>query len=241
MNYLLKIMSYATSVVAAVVFVSGSSLAQSVGNAQLQSGGLIEKFSAADVSSMLEGLEIASSLQPYQDDGSATLAATTKGGGVFIISMFQCDDASVGYGCKQALLYTGMSNAGLAYEDLNVFHASADVTRAVNVAEQQMVIFGTPIYSHGGIGREHFQILAALFLHDMQEYVNAKNEGATSVAMKVLRSRGKTGNVVLDADVTTAARGLIGGTYEHALGAALSNTWSVEFLTDEAAKLVKAD
>jgi hypothetical protein len=234
----LKTISYLASVAVLASLWGGPAAAWSAGNAQLQSSGLMEKFSVSDVASMLKEFEIEIALQPYENDGSATLAATTAGGGLFIISMFQCDDATIGAGCKQALVYTGMSNAGLSYEDLNTFHTNSDVTRAVNVPEQQMVVFGTQIYAQGGIGRQNFLLLTALFLNDMQNYVDAQSTASTSVALKILPSTSKSENLTTVKTGAIAAPKPNGNMYEHALTAALSNTWNVKFLTEEAAKLV---
>lgn len=217
----------------------GPADAQTSPNSQLMSAGMIKEFSAGDVASMLAEFEIETAVQAYSGDETASMIATTSGGATFIITMLQCDDAAAASGCKQAVMYTGMSNAGIAYDDLNTFHTNADVTRAINVPDQQMIVFGTQIFAQGGIGRENFQLLTALFLNDMQGYIENQMSGATSVALRFEQNpQGKTGNI---STVISPGRHLPSPRIEsvdHALAAALSNTRSVEFLNEKAAELV---
>lgn len=242
MKKLLKIKTCCAVLGAAGVLWGGLASAQGAGNSQLMGPAptLMEKFSVSDVASMLSEFSITMQLQPYQNDDTATLTATTEGGAQFIITMFRCDDVAKGLGCKQAMVYTGLPNAGFSYEDLNNFNTNSDVTRAINVPAQQMILFGTQIYAHGGIGRENFQLLTALFLNDMQSFMDSQNDGALQVSLKLApEEKGKTKNVAASGESSGQSPGPRAGTVGRALTAAVSNTRRVQFLTAEAAKYVE--
>lgn len=227
------------AVAATAVWMTALANAQTSANTQLLSAGLMQDFSAADVTSMLAEFEIGTAVQPYQGDETASMVATTSGGATFIITMLQCADAAAASGCKQAVIYTGMPNSGVAYDDLNTFHTNADVTRAINVPDQQMIVFGTQIFAQGGIGRENFQLLTALFLNDMQAYIQNQMSAATSVALRFeQKPQGKTGNI--STVISTGARlpSPRIKSVDHALAAAVANTRNVEFLSEKAAQLV---
>ena len=213
--------------------------AQQGTNTQLAAPALLQNFGASDVSSMLAEFNITSALQPYNGDGTGSMIARTDGGAMFIITMMQCSDPAAATGCTQAVVYTGMSNSGLAYDDLNTFHTNSNVTRAVNIPDQQMIVFGTPIFTQGGIGREHFQLLTALFLNDMQQYVQGQLAAGTSVSLEVQpHEGGKTDNMTADSSEHLESSQLKSASLPHALKAAVSNTQYVNFLSDEAAAFV---
>lgn len=204
--------------------------AQNSANSQLLSSGLKETFSAADVSAMMAEFDIQTALEPYEGDETATLAAATDGGAKFWISLFQCDDPTTGGNCRGAALFTGLSNAGVSYDDINSFHSQANVTRAVNLSEQNIIIFGTQIFFSGGVGRDNFKYVTALFLTDMQRYVDGKTESGTLVSLDIAPSdRSKVGNVTQAADEAPPDASAIRFDVEHALSAAIANTWRVSF------------
>lgn len=209
--------------------------AQSTSNGQLFGGGVMSKFSASDVSSMLGDFEIATSLVDFEGGDSATMLAETSGGARFIISMKTCDNLATATGCERAMIYTAIPNAGFAYEDLNNFNLGANITKAMNLAEQNIIIFGTPIYARGGIGRDNFKLLAALFLNDMQKFSEAQNAAAAEVSFgQGPKPGGKLDNIGSgDMAAQDTAPLYSASMKEHALSAAIVNTWKVEFLSDE--------
>ncbi len=210
----------------------GPAAAQSTANGQLQTTGLKDKFSAGDISAIMAEFEIATSLSPYEGNGAATILAETSGGARFVISLFNCDNAMDGAGCQAAVIYTGIPNAGVAYDDINAFNAAADVTRAVNLPEQNIILFGRQIFFSGGVGRDNFKFISALFLTDMQRYVDSLTAPGTSVSLKMDPSAdGKTGNVTSEgARIEFIAKSAsLADVADHALTAAIANTWQVTF------------
>jgi len=211
---------------------TGPAAAQATSNSQLQTASVKDKFSVSDISAIMAEFEIATSLSPYEGNGSATMLAETSGSARFIISLFNCDNPEIGSGCQGAVVYTGIPNAGVAYEDINTFNANADVTRAVNLPEQNIILFGRQIFFNGGVGRDNFKFVSALFLTDMQRYVDSQTAAGTSVSLKVDPSaNGKTSNVIGDGDrIEFIAKSVsLADAVDHALTAAIANTWQVTF------------
>ncbi len=207
-----------------------SAAAQDPSNRQLMSAGLKEQFNAADISSMMSEAAIQTQLAPYEGNDIATVLALTAGGGRFIISMFNCDDAATGEGCRGAAVFTAFSNAGLSFEELNQFNSTANVSKAFNVSAQNVVIFGTQIYFSGGITRDNFKFLTGLFLSDMQKYAQSQVE-STSVSLKIEQdAQGKLDNVA-QASGEAAEPSSLPAEYSisHAKSAAIANTWNVRF------------
>ena len=211
--------------------------AQSSTNTQLMSAGMMEEFSAADVQSILGEVDISLVRQPYLDDGTASMLATTTGGATFVVTMLSCTNPAEALGCKQILVYTGVSNVGVVFDDINSFHTNASVTRAVNVPQQDILVFGTQIFSQGGIGRENFKLLTMLFLRDMQNYIQTQRSAGTSVALQ-LKNTPK--NKIANEENSLPADVMLPSYYRenlsHTLTAAVSNTRSVDFLSEEAAQ-----
>ncbi len=227
------------SIAAATLGVS-TVVAQSTTNTQLMSNSLIEEFSAADVESMLGELEISLVRQPYLGDGTVSLLATTSGGATFVITMLSCSDPAAALGCKQAIVYTGISNVGVVFDDINTFHTNANVTRAINVPQQDIIVFGTQIFSQGGIGRENFQLLTALFLRDMQDYIQSQRAAGTSVSLQLETApKNKIGNEPTSSTQSILLPSFYRETISHTLTAAVSNTRNVDFLGERAAELLE--
>lgn len=208
-----------------------SAAAQNAANGQLMDAGLRQAFSVSDVSAMMAEFSIQTSLEPYEGDETATVAATTEGGAKFWISLFQCDDPATGANCRGAAMFTGLSNAGVSYDELNAFHTEANVTRAVNVSESNIIIFGTQMFFSGGIGRDNFKFITALFLTDMQRYVEGKAVSGTMISLDETLSRGgKIDNVTETGGSAAATEALaVSFDIDYALSAAISNTWVVNF------------
>lgn len=210
--------------------------AQSTSNSQLLGGGVMSKFSASDVTSMLSDYEIETALADYDGGELATMVARTPGGAAFLISLMVCDELATATGCQRAMMFTATSNAGLAYEDLNEFNLGSDVTKAMNLASQNIVMFGVPIYSGGGIGRDNFKLITLLFLNDMQSFTEAQSAAASQVTFELgPKPAGKLDNI--GSASPSAPREIpffSAGMKEHAVSAAVANTWRVEFLSEKA-------
>ncbi len=231
-----SIMAVYAACFAAAAIVAAPAFAQNTANSQLLGGGVMQKFSASDVASMMSEFGIQTSLAPYDGSEAATIVAKTSGGAQFFISMFTCDNLAAGTGCQQALVYTGTSNAGFAYEDINTFNGNADITKAVNVAAQNIIVFGAPIYARGGIGRDNFKLLAALFLNDMQRFVDSQSATAASVSLtSPPPAGGKLDNIGAEREPAPDTPYYRASLTEHMVSAAVSNTWKVKFLSEEAA------
>ena len=221
-------------------FSAGDASAQSTSNSQLSAGGLISNFSADDVGSMLADFQIETALTDYTGGPSATMLAATSGGARFIISLLACEDVAAANGCQRAVIFTAVSNAGFAYQDINDFNMSADVTKAINVAEQSIVIFSAPIYSGGGIGRENFKLLTALFLNDMQNFSDAQNSSAAEVSFGIAPKAGdKLTNLGGTPSSAATPLGIDATMIDEATSVAVANTWKVKFRTQELEDVLK--
>ena len=211
-----------------------SASAQNTANNQLLSSAVMHKISATDVAGMMGDFGIQTELTAYSGGDIATVVATTSGGARFFVSLMVCDDASTATGCERLLIFTALSNAGMAYEDLNTFNGNADATTAVNVAGQNIIMFGARVFSRGGIGQDNFKLHTALFLNDMQNFVNGQAASAASVSFNAPpKMDGKLDN--LNGAQAAAENPPLyrAGLEDHALSGAIANTWKVRFLSDE--------
>lgn len=174
-------MRIALTLAAAAAAFSGAAFAQ---NTTLsQKAGLLESVSAADVSGMLAEFGFKSELREAAGAASPSLVATTDGGAKFLIGFFDCADAARPAGCKQVMVSTAQASGGADFDDLNAFNGQSSVTTVVYEPSNQILIFGRNIFAPGGIGRENFKLQVALFLNDMQGYVEQRRSGAKSVSM----------------------------------------------------------
>jgi len=174
MNNVLKLL--------AVAAVLGASPAFAQNKFPAAGGALNESISATDVTSMLSEYSIQSELRANPAGGSPSLVATTAGGAKFLIGFFECADAAKSAGCKQVMISTAQASGGVAFEDLNNFNGQSSVTTVVYEPTNQILIFGRNIFLPGGIGRENFKLQIALFLSDMQQFVEGRKASAKSVS-----------------------------------------------------------
>lgn len=144
-------------------------------------GGVLDSVGAQEVGAMLQEYGIASELRQAQGAGPS-LVATTSGGAKFLIGFFECADAAKAAGCKQVMISTAQASGGVAFEDLNSFNGQSSVTTVVYEPSNQILIFGRNVFMPGGVGRENFKLQIALFLSDMQKFVEGRRAGAKSVA-----------------------------------------------------------
>ena len=145
-------------------------------------GALSESIGAGDVTAMLGEYSIQSELRANPAGGSPSLIATTAGGAKFLVGFFECADAAKPAGCKQIMISTAQASGGVAFEDLNNFNGQSSVTTVVYEPTNQILIFGRNIFMPGGVGRENFKLQIALFLGDMQQFVEGRRATTKSVA-----------------------------------------------------------
>jgi len=153
-------------------------------NALDQSGGQLNSISASDVAAMLKDFDITVEMRPSQrPGGSPLMVATTEGGAKFLVGFLQCDAPAAPAGCRQAMVTTAQSSAGVVFDELNAFNGTANVTTVVYDPKSQILIFGRNIFLPGGVGRENFKLQVALFLNDMNSFAQSRTSGAASVAL----------------------------------------------------------
>ncbi len=152
-------------------------------NSSAQAGGaLSDSIGAAEVTQMLSEYSISTELRANPAGGSPSLIATTAGGAKFLVGFFECADAAKPSGCKQVMISTAQASGGVDFEDLNSFNGQSSVTTVVYEPTNQILIFGRNIFMPGGIGRENFKLQTALFLGDMQQFVEGRRASTKSVA-----------------------------------------------------------
>lgn len=167
----------------AAVAASGAAMGSVLGAASAAPGAaLSDTIAASDVSAMLAEFEITSELRSSQAGGPSSLVATTSGGAKFLIGFFDCVDQARSAGCKQVMVSTAQSSGGVAFEELNAFNGQSSVTTVVYEPQSQILIFGRNIFMPGGIGRDNFKLQVALFLNDMQKFVEGRRGSAKSVS-----------------------------------------------------------
>ncbi len=229
-----NLLKFKTIIVAAslIAFVADPTAAQSTANNQLQFSSAKHNFSADEISVILAEFEIQSALAQYEGKGAAAILAQTSGGAKFVISLLGCDNPVEGVRCGGAVIYTATSNAGIAYDDINSFNASSNVTIAVNVAEQNVILFGRQLFFAGGVGRDNFKYITELFLRDMQNFMDDRVAAGTAVSFNGAPAMtGKTDNIASSGGAVTfsATQISIGDVDGYALSAAIANTWQVSF------------
>jgi len=214
---------------ALVASVSGVASAQ---NTTLSSkAGLLESISAADVSAMLAEFGFKSELRKATGAASPSLVATTDGGAKFLIGFFDCADAAKPAGCKQVMVSTAQASGGVNFDDLNAFNGQSSVTTAVYEPTNQILIFGRNIFAPGGIGRDNFKLQVALFLNDMQGFIESRRSGAKSVSlMKTPDLKSKIDSITGGDGVDASARRLMISTDGSAeVDLAINNSFDVNY------------
>ncbi len=213
--------------------------AQNTANNQLLGAAVMNKVNAADVTSMLGDFTIPSVLAEYDGSGMATVVASIEGAN-FFVTLLMCDDPATGVGCQRALVYTGFPNAGLTYEDINGFNGASDATTAVNMAEDNVVLFAAPVFIQGGIGRENFKLHVAYFINDVSNFASAQSGAATSVSFfDSPKADGKLDNLSRNTPASSAPDNVSfrpASLKQHAVSSAIANSWKSDFMTDEIKK-----
>lgn len=218
---------------AAAAALSGAAAAQN--NPPAAKAGLLEAVSATDVSAMLAEFGFTSEMRMANGAASPSLVATTDGGAKFLVGFFDCADAAKPAGCKQMMVSTAQASGGVDFDDLNSFNGQSSVTTAVYEPTNQIVIFGRNIFSPGGIGRDNFKLQVALFLNDMQGFVETRRAGAKSVSlMKTPDLKTKIDSVSGGESVAAEARRLmISADGSAEVEIAINNSFDVSFKTKE--------
>lgn len=214
---------------AAAAAFSGAALAQNT--VLSQKAGVLEALSAVDVSGMLAEFGFKSELRTAAGAASPSLIATTDGGAKFLIGFFDCADAAKPSGCKQVMVSTAQASGGVDFDVLNAFNGQSSVTTAVYEPSNQILIFGRNIFAPGGIGRDNFKLQVALFLNDMQGFVEQRRSGAKSVSMlKTPDVKTKIDSVTASDDIAPAARRLmISADGSAEVEIAINNSFDVDF------------
>jgi len=211
---------------AAAALASAPALAQ-------QSGSIGDTISSADVSAMLSDFGIASELRSATAGGPPSLVATTSGGAKFLIGFFDCADAAKAAGCKQVMVSTAQSSGGVDFDELNTFNGQSSVTTVVYEPTNQILIFGRNIFMPGGIGRENFKLQVALFLKDMQNFVEGRRASAKSVAFaKSPNLKSKISSIAAPAESDSGAALAISHDRAAEVEIAIENSLDVDFTTD---------
>lgn len=217
------------------LLMAGGAAAQSgSSNGQLSgAGGAKAKYSADEIAAIMSEFDVTTTREPYDGSQTASLYAETPTGARFIITLIDCEDFVAATGCTAASVYTGSTNSGFAYEDVNQFNMDSDVTRAVNVSEQRLIIYESRMIFIGGVTADHIKALTFFFFMDMERHFEKRSSEGTQVSAKATGSkRGKIDNIAgdnaeSDIDATPAAFMV-----DRALTAAIANKWDVRFLTE---------
>ena len=221
-------MRIALTLAAVAAGLSGAAFAQ---NAALsQKTGVLESVSATDVSGMLGEFGFKSELRTAAGAASPSLIATTDGGAKFLIGFFDCADAVRPSGCKQVMVSTAQASGGVDFDDLNAFNGQSSVTTVVYEPSNQILIFGRNIFAPGGIGRDNFKLQVALFLNDMQGFVEQRRSGAKSVSlMKAPDLKSKIDSIAGGDIAPEARRLMISSDGSTEVEVAINNSFDVDF------------
>ncbi len=225
-------MRIALTLAAVAAGLSGAAFAQ---NAALsQKTGVLESVSATDVSGMLAEFGFKSELRTAAGAASPSLIAKTDGGAKFLIGFFDCADAARPSGCKQVMVSTAQASGGVDFDDLNAFNGQSSVTTVVYEPSNQILIFGRNIFAPGGIGRDNFKLQVALFLNDMQGFVEQRRSGAKSVSlMKAPDLKSKIDSIAGGDIAPEARRLMISSDGSTEVEVAINNSFDVNFAAKE--------
>lgn len=233
------------AVAAALCAVSGvfsTSAAQTGGdspalkNSQLLApGASVETVSAADINTVLGRLGAQTIVFDDENPVLYTIAATLESGGTFMVSLSDCLNADTGADCRRVTTYTGMPNAGFSYETLNLFNTLSGSGKAINLAEQNAIVFGTHQFLAGGVSLSNIEFNMVQLLSDVSQFVTALEGEANTVSFNgraIAPAGDKTANVTGDAPSSaTLTPDRAGGAYSTraAVAAAIGNTVNTSF------------
>lgn len=224
--------------------------AQVPGNSLTPQNRHFESISAADVISMLNKMGIVAQVQqPQNPTASPNVQAQTPDGGRFYVDFPSCENQAALTGCRSLLFRAAMANTGVSYQDLNSYNLRANVIKAINLPERNLLIFMRLAIISGGVGELQLQIQTALFLKDMDDYIKSQvSSTSVSYSRKAPEaSEAPDGSGALPGayDKTAPLSGF--GSHVHQdtdyvdasmIESAIFNTKSVGFMTDEARALL---
>ena len=125
---------------------------------------------------------------------------------------------------------TAQASGGVDFDDLNAFNGQSSVTTVVYEPSNQILIFGRNIFAPGGIGRDNFKLQVALFLNDMQGFVEQRRSGAKSVSlMKAPDLKSKIDSIAGGDIAPEARRLMISSDGSTEVEVAINNSFDVDF------------
>ncbi len=197
-------------------------------------GALTDTVGAAEVTAMLADFGISTELRTSQAGGPPSLVSTTAGGAKFLVGFFDCADAAKPSGCKQVMVSTAQSSGGVEFDELNSFNGQSSVTTVVYEPTNQILIFGRNIFMPGGVGRDNFKLQVALFLGDMQKFVEGRRASTKSVSL--LRSPKLKSKITSIMAEETGDTGAIAISHDRSaeVEIAISNSLDVDFSVEAA-------
>ena len=192
---------------------------------------LSDTIGAPEVTAMLADFSIGAELRASAAGGPPSLIATTAGGAKFLVGFFDCAEPAKPAGCKQVMISTAQASGGVEFEDLNSFNGQSSVTTVVYEPTNQILIFGRNVFAPGGIGRENFKLQVALFLGDMQKFVEGRRASAKSVSFtETPQLKSKITSIAAPAETETPAVA-IGFDRSTEVELAIANSLDVDFET----------
>ena len=190
---------------------------------------LSDTIGAPEVTAMLADFSIGAELRASAAGGPPSLIATTAGGAKFLVGFFDCAEPAKPAGCKQVMISTAQASGGVEFEDLNSFNGQSSVTTVVYEPTNQILIFGRNIFMPGGIGRDNFKLQIALFLGDMQKFVEGRRASAKSVSFtETPQLKSKITSIAAPAETETPAVA-IGFDRSTEVELAIANSLDVDF------------
>ncbi|MEL7490742.1 MAG: YbjN domain-containing protein [Pseudomonadota bacterium] len=216
------------AVLSLVVTISGAS-AQSTSNSTLSKNRVLETISAADVTALLAELSITTALSENDPGLPPFMVATTAGGATFFVNFDGCTDVAAAAGCILVGHFTAGANLGLSYDDLNEFNTLAQVTRAVNDTQNNLVLFAHQQIISGGVGSDNYRLNLVLFLQDMQAHADRRQGAVTSVSFE--QAAGAASSKILSGEPGAAATPeAISTAMSHRLvETAIDNNWTTDY------------
>lgn len=197
-------------------------------NSMLATSGVMNRISASDVVSMMTDLGVHTQLTA-SEDGTPVLLASTDGGARFMFQFFGCDDQAKAVGCLNTIILAAAPSAGSTYDDLNAFNGRATVTTAVNLPEQQTILFGRNIIVAGGHSRDLFKATVYYFLRDVASFVNSRAGSASVAFEKPSRAVSKLTPPQAEAARRNPSEAFGITDYRAAVSTAIANTNDVDF------------
>ena len=150
---------------------------------------IMQTVSASEVAAMMAQIGVKTQLVSVDSLAEPILLAETQSGARFLFYFFGCAVPAQSAECASTVVSTGLPMPGVPFDALNDFNGEANVTVAVSVPGEQLIMFGRNILIAGGHSKDLFQATVYLFLTDVSSFAQ-KNAGVTSVAFAKKRVEG---------------------------------------------------